>query len=259
MSLYTFSRLEKFLDQKGYPQSSTRSFQVIQRNLVQGLLQGDIIIRSGGIFHTIDGKEYKGYIFNEKPDISTYGVPKFHAAECSVVANRGSLHGNYIFATSEEVQLYDRGKNGNPYPNSGKLTVLELCNNCRKIISKNNQITTTKEFHAMLIEEYGLPSENESTEVDFFGYPPNWSVISRRIRESRSYICERCNIDLSAANDRRFLHVHHLNGRKTDVRSQNLQCLCVRCHSQVDQKHESNFSTYNKKPLLDEFNKRFKS
>ena len=258
MSLYSFSGLDQYLNQKGFPKADVGTFQLLKRNLMQGIQQGDIIIRSDGIYCMIDGHEYKGYIFNQKPDISRYGEPKFHAAECEVVAKRHNLHGDYIFTTSENVQLYDRGQDGIPFPGKDQFSILQLCSKCGQLIgARNAGIFDTEDFHVMLVEQYGTAAEPDSSIVDIFGYTPDFSLISKKIREAKSYQCEKCSINLSSVMDRHFLHVHHLNGRKTDNRPQNLQCLCIRCHASVDERHKGNFATVNRERELDIFIKKF--
>lgn len=258
MSLYSFNGLEEFLNRQGFPKAGVGTFQLLKRNLVQGMQQGDIILRTDGIYCKIDDQEYKGYIFNQKPDISRYGVPRFHAAECEIVAKRHNLNGDYIFTTSENVQLYDRGQNGIPFPSKDKFSILQLCSKCSQLLgARNKGIIDTEDFHAMLIEQYGSAAEPENSAVDIFGYTPDFSVISKKIRESKLYRCDQCRVDLSISTDRRYLHVHHLNGRKTDNRPQNLQCLCIRCHAAVDAKHKGNFETSINKRELEAFNKKF--
>ncbi|WP_290523680.1 HNH endonuclease [Alcanivorax sp.] len=61
------------------------------------------------------------------------------------------------------------------------------------------------------------------------GYSDEWSEISRRYRESRSWICECCGINL--AGNKNLLHCHHVSGNKRDNRDDNLMALCADCHS----------------------------
>ncbi len=60
------------------------------------------------------------------------------------------------------------------------------------------------------------------------GYTADWSAISDRYRRSRSFVCELCEVDLK--EEPGLLHVHHVNGVKTDNRWSNLRALCVECH-----------------------------
>ncbi|MEG2885094.1 MAG: hypothetical protein RR884_11005, partial [Acinetobacter sp.] len=79
-------------------------------------------------------------------------------------------------------------------------------------------------------------SENE--------YTPDWSIISRKLREEYNWTCQNCQIQLEN-NLKRFLHVHHINGQKTDNKSANLKVLCIRCHSeQPEHQHLCNHPDY---------------
>ena len=51
-------------------------------------------------------------------------------------------------------------------------------------------------------------------------YSEDWDEISRRIREKYHYQCQQCGLDLNT--HKRLLHVHHINGIKSDNSSSNL-------------------------------------
>ena len=94
-------------------------------------------------------------------------------------------------------------------------------------------------------------------DVDIFGYTRNWERLSRAIREKHDWTCERCGVKIENPWDRWFMHVHHKNGIKTDNREENLECLCVRCHANVDGVHRKNFSEGDRKIQLDDFNQKY--
>ncbi len=68
------------------------------------------------------------------------------------------------------------------------------------------------------------------------GYSKDWDSISRNVREQFNYGCQQCGLDL--INHKRLLHVHHINGVKSDNSTRNLTPLCADCHrKQPDHQH----------------------
>lgn len=82
-------------------------------------------------------------------------------------------------------------------------------------------------------KEYGinLPMTGSVYDTLYHAYSEDWERISRMIRNSVNWKCEICGTDFS--QDKRNLHVHHINGIKRDNRPENLVALCRSCHDAV--------------------------
>ena len=176
---------------------------------------------------------------------------KYHVADCQkldemrkkgkleryVVTNR--LDGVFeISGTDSRTQEYIEGE-----------TKLDVCQFCLEAInykkfSSLKRGTPRKEF----VKKFNM-SDFFETYSSFFKYMPtgvagnsknqytdDWQQISRRIRESHNYQCQQCGLDLNT--HKRLLHVHHINGVKSDNSSGNLTPLCCDCHrKQPDHQH----------------------
>jgi hypothetical protein len=68
-------------------------------------------------------------------------------------------------------------------------------------------------------------------------YPADFLEISQRLRQGNGWQCQNCGQILSAQHLRKYLHVHHVNGNRSDNTRQNLKILCVACHA--DEPHHS--------------------
>ena len=88
-------------------------------------------------------------------------------------------------------------------------------------------------------------------------YTKDWETISREYRESHNFTCEECGITIEDPFDRQFIQVHHINGDKTDNSPNNLKCLCIHCHANVDDTHRKNFNRRANAMLLDGFNRKY--
>lgn len=64
-------------------------------------------------------------------------------------------------------------------------------------------------------------------------YNENFSSVSKALRSEVNYDCEECSINLSKPGHQRFLHVHHIDGDKSNDNRTNLKALCIECHSNM--------------------------
>ncbi|WP_244900989.1 HNH endonuclease [Paraferrimonas haliotis] len=59
-------------------------------------------------------------------------------------------------------------------------------------------------------------------------YTNDWEIVSKKTRERYNYQCQQCGLELE--QHKHLLHVHHINGVKSDNRDANLTPLCCDCH-----------------------------
>jgi hypothetical protein len=237
--LYTFSTLAQRLTQLGFPEATETGFRVMRLDLTKEEQAGNIEFKDDGIYLTIDGKEYKGYMYIKQPFIVNYGnkFPKFHITNCETIQEQrasGRFAHRYYWHNSNLVDLTDAqtGKEFNQVP-------IEICSKC-KAQACVFDYTDTKGFFSLL-DQQEQNDLNKEVEVDIFGYTLDWQQISREFRKEKEYTCESCHIKIDELSDRRFIHVHHKSGNKLNNRRNNLECLCVLCHAHKDTTHEHNF------------------
>ena len=256
--LYKFENLAILLTQLGFPDVNQRGIQIIKRDLTQEEQAGNLDFRNDGIYLNLNGQEYKGYMYLKFADVARFGFPKFHITNCKTILEQretGRFNDRYFWHNSRTVTIEDRA-NGHLYESVN----LTLCGNCARQ-SSIDQYSNTEGFYSLLDQQEvnDVPME---IQLDMFGRPLNWDEISKEYKREKNYTCEKCGFGgdmLETILDREFIHTDHIIAWElTNMKRNNLQCLCILCHSQKDDLHQLNFAKIGMKKRLFRFIERYK-
>jgi hypothetical protein len=117
-------------------------------------------------------------------------------------------------------------------PINGK-TRLKVCKNCLSKLEywragrTRDQIVAEFDLEAFF-DTYKsfFPHMPRRRAGEFDGqYTADWGEVARRYKETKNFTCESCHLDLRNALS--LLHVHHINGVKTNNSPANLKALCI--------------------------------
>ncbi len=223
----------------------------------------------GIFFLSEDGLKHKGYLYIEggynRATAIQRGfrtiVPKFHIVNCKTIheqKSKDNFNGHYVFSNEPiwMIDLDDISKD------------LLSCKNCINHILENPtgdaaydaiiDVITSTEFVERIVKDPNIDGNFETrdrpinSETGMWGYTPDWYQKSRDYRANKRYTCENCNIKLDGAAGF-YLDTHHISGNKTNNSPSNLKCLCVLCHSRVDDTHKRNFNYGSNGKRLDQF------
>lgn len=257
--IYDFNKFKAALERLGYTIGEAKPYtplEVADVNL-SNIQSGEVEITDEGIFYVNPNTSNKQQIFlyMRNYNMADWGKPRFHITNCTTLQALGTKR--YRRANTGTVIVYDTSQERDV-----EVSGLPLCKHCLKIIQAAMQLDygsdmTSDEFEQIL-RAAGEDTENDQEpDTDLEGYTWKWPKISEAYRTKRNYTCEVCGFHPENRMDRRFLHVHHKDGRKTNNRESNLQCLCIACHSNVNQTHQENFSRGANRVMLDDFKKKY--
>ena len=257
--IYDFPLFKDALRRKGIEVGETGGYRIVR--------PADVVFKNGrgnvefvdnqgnlGIFIK-DSNNHFHQVFMYKRDyrLFKYGKPRYHLCNCETIQefiSSGGFKQHYRYANTQQVEVLNMD-NGNI---EETIDNLPLCKYCASIMSQqyHNTSMTSNQF-VEILKEAGEATEQEETEVDIFGYVKNWPQISEAKRAFENYTCEQCGYQAKNTFDRRFIQVHHIDGNKLNNNKENLKCLCIRCHANVDQRHKQNFSRGANADMLSEF------
>lgn len=250
----TFEKFRKALEDKGIQVGDATSFVAIGGEDVLPENIQNISFESGvGIKYNLgDGRSTKVFLYKRKYHLEEYGKPRYHIRECEVIRDfmsHGSFKREYRMANTDEVKVLN-WDNGNK---EELVNALPLCKYCLQIVlaeaRKGMASVDFDHFQSSGTDSSSysemLRDENETSPevwVDINGYTDDWPAVSFAYRQKHDFTCERCGIHIESKLDYRFMQTHHRDGNKTNNNDSNLECLCIECHSQVDDTHRANFS-----------------
>jgi hypothetical protein len=266
MTLIKFHKAHTYLDDIGIPRLDEYNNNVIidRIDFTEQENDGNIEWREDGVYLKIRESFQRGFMYIKSPDIQRYGLPRFHLLECKTILEQrqnGHFLNHYFWSNSPTVTLTDRDTK-----DEVTNALLSLCNNCKTKLRETTgeSISDTEQFHNLLdLNDADVENNNEEIETDIFNRPLNWRSISRAYRLEQNYTCEECGFggnDLENNYDKRYIHAHHIDGYALqNTHRSNLKSVCVLCHYNQDEHHQSNFEKPRMKKELDSFIEKYKA
>ena len=166
---------------------------------------------------------------------------KFHLCHCKTLEDmRNRNRFNRYFATTDLSGEFtitgttiDRKR-----PIEGRSSLF-VCMNCLKKLNYQNSAVAgsvravrnkfnIQEFFETYSSCFPYMPRDKADPGSETAYTSDWADVSARKRAAVDYVCEECRLDLE--QEKRLLHVHHIDGQKGNNRPGNLKALCVDCH-----------------------------
>lgn len=171
---------------------------------------------------------------------------KFHIADCGTLEDmrqKGRFE-RYVVRNDTSEYFYITGTGGFGYRKTEGNARLKVCKNClKKLFYQEYSRDPVGVFSNFDLKEFFQRYESNfiskpSRIAGQFdgGYSEDWERISTTYKRNRDFTCEKCRVNLRSHIG--LLHVHHIDGVKTNNRPSNLKALCAICHSgQPDHEH----------------------
>jgi hypothetical protein len=180
---------------------------------------------------------------------------KYHLSHCSTLEKAGAQNRNSRYLISLRTDgKFEVNKMGSNNSTESVLIPMKVCKNClSKLDYKGYKINKEQIFNEFSLSEFfELYKHSEIKESEYKNvltakpnlYSKEWKKISNEMRFERGYICDECKIDMSAKENRKYCHVHHIDADKTNNDPNNLEVLCLECHNKKPMHNMSHTPDY---------------
>ena len=200
----------------------------------------------------LDGTfDYKGqkvilYIKQQRYNMrNTFHRPsyKYHLSYCVTLRDmekKGRFNSRYVVTQRTDgkflIDLIDvfSGR----YHEQDKLCEMDVCKNCLNKLSNIYPVDAIFNFNQFSLNKFIKKYNTQHVKKPIYTpksmpeneYSKDWPEISSKLRQQANFKCSKCSLDCS--QNKGSLHVHHKDGCKWNNNLNNLQVLCINCHSE---------------------------
>ena len=204
-------------------------FRIRNRNEVERGNNGRILVGGREAIVHIQDTWHSREMLTARPEDSK----KFHLFHCQTLEQMLSSGRFERYVATDRTDglftVHSREADNTSHTLDARLAV---CKNC---MSRTDHTGSRETFdlNAFLAHSDRAPREGpmpstRDTDGRSSGYTSNWPTLSAKTRERAGWQCSKCKVHLQAHPA--LLHVHHVNGVKSDNTPSNLAVLCVLCH-----------------------------
>lgn len=222
------------------------SIEAIEAQLIKGIEIRLEDLRSTAGLLTFEGRQVLLYIPDQAGNIAAVLAgerekgKRFHIADCETLdkMRRQQRFERYIATTDVSGLFSVHGEDFYEGSKEGRAP-LHVCINCLKLL--NYKQARVSGWHGKVRDTFKL-DEFFDTYASCFSqlpsrtiadaasssYSADWATISEQVRADYNWTCNACLVNLSS--HRNLLHVHHIDGVKSNNNRKNLKVLCAACH-----------------------------
>ncbi|CAL2105663.1 5-methylcytosine-specific restriction enzyme A [Tenacibaculum sp. 190524A02b] len=245
-----FVQLLKKMGAKLQPMNLGVEWQSIDDEKLKELLEtGEVEVDISELEFNNGVLEYKGrkvlvYIRDQYKKYYDKGY-KYHLSNCSTITKniKSNRKSRYVISQRTDGVFKINLLEDNIVVKKDLYEPLTVCKNCLTKLNYKGyaELSYSKKmnvFNTFSLDEYFDKSnetilstlgfrEEINTPVNV--YSDNFAELSLAYRENKRFVCEECSINLS--DNKKYLHVHHIDGDKSNNKESNLKALCIECHA----------------------------